>query len=59
MNSSYGSEVLKEGELEKQSRFMKEWRKYFIYFEYAKFHRRWFVLTPTHLLSFKDKNRSG
>lgn len=35
--------VLKEGYLSKQSKFLKKWR------------RRWFVLTPTHLCSFKEE----
>eukprot|EP00743_Colponemidia_sp_Colp-15_P001076 GILK01001187.1.p1 GENE.GILK01001187.1~~GILK01001187.1.p1 ORF type:complete len:126 (-),score=15.73 GILK01001187.1:153-530(-) len=35
--------ILKEGWLFKQSKFIKEWR------------RRWFVLTATHLYSFKSQ----
>jgi len=34
-------DIVKEGWLSKQSKFLKEWRK------------RWFVLTPTHLYTFK------
>mmetsp|Transcript_76907 Transcript_76907/g.89359 ORF Transcript_76907/g.89359 Transcript_76907/m.89359 type:complete len:118 (+) Transcript_76907:44-397(+) len=36
-------DILKEGWLAKESRIFKSWRK------------RWFVLTPTHLYSFKDE----
>eukprot|EP01017_Pseudomicrothorax_dubius_P049158 TRINITY_DN909_c0_g1_i10.p1 TRINITY_DN909_c0_g1~~TRINITY_DN909_c0_g1_i10.p1 ORF type:complete len:142 (-),score=26.36 TRINITY_DN909_c0_g1_i10:45-470(-) len=36
-------DILKEGALQKQSKFWKEWR------------RRWFVLTPSCLYSFKDE----
>eukprot|EP00347_Sterkiella_histriomuscorum_P021365 403334236 len=37
------ADIQKEGYLYKQSRFIKEWRK------------RWFVLTKSHILSFKDE----
>mmetsp|Transcript_26940 Transcript_26940/g.23801 ORF Transcript_26940/g.23801 Transcript_26940/m.23801 type:complete len:122 (-) Transcript_26940:115-480(-) len=37
--------IIKEGWLTKQSKFLKEWRK------------RWFVLTPTHLYSFKEEKK--
>mmetsp|Transcript_18330 Transcript_18330/g.21121 ORF Transcript_18330/g.21121 Transcript_18330/m.21121 type:complete len:121 (+) Transcript_18330:23-385(+) len=36
-------DILKEGWLAKESRFFKSWRK------------RWFVLTPSHLFSFKEE----
>ena len=36
-------DILKQGWLYKQSRYMKEWRK------------RWFVLTKTHIFSFKEE----
>jgi hypothetical protein len=35
--------ILKEGWLSKQSKFLKDWRK------------RWFVLTPEHLFTFKNE----
>ncbi len=38
-------QVIKEGWLMKQSKVFKEWR------------RRWFVLTNTHLCSFKDQGQ--
>ncbi|KAK6588904.1 PH domain-containing [Cryptosporidium xiaoi] len=37
-------EIVKQGWLYKQSRFLKDWR------------RRWFVLTRNYLASFKDSN---
>lgn len=44
-------QIVKEGWLYKQSKYMKEWRKYFLY---HKIYRRWVVLTPTHLYSYKE-----
>eukprot|EP00386_Alphamonas_edax_P014321 GDKI01044042.1.p2 GENE.GDKI01044042.1~~GDKI01044042.1.p2 ORF type:complete len:140 (-),score=30.98 GDKI01044042.1:29-448(-) len=41
------SDVVKEGWLTKQSRVMKEWR------------RRWFVLTPQYLVSYKRPGSYG
>ena len=37
-------DILKQGYLEKQSRYLKTWRK------------RWIILLKTHLLTFKDNN---
>ena len=48
-------DILKEGYLLKQSRYIKDWRRYFIHYFLNINHRRWFVLTKTHILSFKDE----
>lgn len=51
-------DVLKEGWMTKQSRILKKWRKYpkFHYFPtYLIFNRRWFVLTPVYLYSFREE----
>jgi len=39
------NDIVKEGSLVKQSMYMKEWRK------------RWFVLTPQYLCSFKEQGQ--
>ena len=45
-------DVIKEGYLFKQSRYLKDWRKYAVPLTFL---RRWFVLTKTHILSYKDE----
>ena len=42
--------IVKEGWLFKQSKHLKQWRKYFKQKEI----RRWVVLTPTHVYTFKE-----
>ncbi len=43
-------EVVREGWLYKQSKYLKEWRKYVA----LRTLRRWFVITPTRFYTFKE-----
>lgn len=46
--------IMKEGWLEKESRFFKSWRRYLLHDMPL---RRWFVLTQTSLYSFKSEKQ--
>lgn len=43
--------IIKEGFLDKQSRFLKSWRRYCSLIRFS----RWFVLTPHTLMTFKER----